>query len=435
MRAVDIIIKKRDGLELTSAEINYMVLAYTKGDMPDYQMSALLMAIFFKGMSARETTELTLAMAQSGLMMDLSAIHGVKVDKHSTGGVADTTTLVLAPLAASAGISVAKMSGRGLGHTGGTIDKLEAIPGFQVSLSPEQFMHNVNTIKLAVMGQTAQLAPADGKLYALRDVTGTVESIPLIASSVMSKKIAAGADAIVLDVKYGSGAFMQDVSRATELAETMVKIGNNAGRRTVALVTNMDEPLGRAVGNALEVREAIETLRGEGPPALKQLCLELGAHMLVLSGLSDSIEAAMIVLEQKLRSGMALEAFRAMIRAQHGDVRVIDQLELLPQAQHLIRVTTQQEGYIQAIDAAYIGICAMRLGAGRIAKGDPIDLAVGIMNEKRVGDYIEPGGTLAYIHANNLGQIEDIKARLQACYHIGSERIAPLPLVHATILQ
>lgn len=435
MRAVDIITKKRDGLELSTDEIKYMVTAFTKGDVPDYQMSALLMAIFLKGMSARETTELTLAMANSGQIMDLSAISGTIVDKHSTGGVADTTTLVLAPLAASAGVAVAKMSGRGLGHTGGTIDKLESIPGFQVALTPEEFIHNVNKIKIAVMGQTAQLAPADGKMYALRDVTGTVESIPLIASSIMSKKIAAGANAIVLDVKYGSGAFMKDVSRATELAEMMVKIGNNAGRRTVALVTNMDEPLGRAVGNALEMREAIETLRGEGPPALRQLCLVLGAHMLVLAGIADTTEVAIPILEHKLKSGSALEVFRAMIRAQHGDDRIIEQLELLPRASHIIPVIAEQRGYIQHIDATGIGVCAMHLGAGRIIKDAPIDLAVGIMNEKRVGDDVEPGQTLAHIHANNLDNIEEIKVRLRACYHIGSEKVAPLPLVYATIVK
>jgi pyrimidine-nucleoside phosphorylase len=435
MRAYDIITKKRDGLELNGEEIGYIISAYTAGHVPDYQMSALLMAVFFRGMSERETKDLTLAMAHSGVMMDLSGITGIKVDKHSTGGVADTTTLVLAPLAAAAGVPVANMSGRGLGHTGGTIDKLEAIPGFRVSLTPDEFIHNVNTIKIAIMGQTAQLAPADGKLYALRDVTGTVESIPLIASSVMSKKIAAGSDAIVLDVKYGSGAFMKDVSRAKELAETMVKIGNNAGRRTVALVTNMEEPLGRAIGNALEIREAIETLRGEGPVELTALCLELGAHMLVLSGIAGTVEQAYPVLKKALDSGAALETFRMFVRAQDGDERVVDRLDILPQAAHVIPVAAPQTGYIQRIDTARAGICAMRLGAGRATKEDVIDLAVGIMNHKRVGDYVEQGEPLAFMHANNLGNVEDIKRALISAYQIVEERMPPQPLIHSTILK
>jgi pyrimidine-nucleoside phosphorylase len=435
MRAYDIITKKRDGLELSSEEIAYIVSAYTAGHVPDYQMSALLMAILFRGMSERETKDLTLAMAHSGSMMDLAGIAGIKVDKHSTGGVADTTTLVLAPLAAAAGVPVAKMSGRGLGHTGGTIDKLEAIPGFRVALTPDEFIRNVNTIKIAIIGQTAQLAPADGKLYALRDVTGTVESIPLIASSVMSKKIAAGSNAIVLDVKYGSGAFMKDVSRAKELAETMVKIGNNAGRRTVALVTNMDEPLGRAIGNALEVREAIETLRGEGPVELKALCLELGAHMLVLSGIVGTVEQAYPILNKALDSGAALETFRMFVRAQDGDERVVDRLDLLPQAAHVIPVAAPQTGYIQHIDTDLVGICAMRLGAGRATKEDVIDLAVGIMNYKRVGDYVERGEPLAFIHANKLGDVEDIKETLISTYQVGEGKVSPQPLIYSTILK
>lgn len=434
MRMYDIIVKKRDGGELTAAEIAYIVTAYTAGNLPDYQMAALLMAIYFCGMSTRETTDLTLALAQSGRVMDLSQIKGVKVDKHSTGGVADTTTLVLAPLAASAGVPVAKMSGRGLGHTGGTIDKLASIPGFRVDLTPEEFIHTVNTVGLAIMGQTARLAPADGSIYALRDVTGTVESIPLIASSVMSKKIAAGADAIVLDVKYGGGAFMKDADRAEELARTMVAIGNDAGRKTVALVTNMDEPLGRAVGNALEVREAVDALQGKGPPRLKELCLLLGSHMVVMAGIVNTVEEALPLLTYKLEKGEALAAFRRMIKAQHGDDRIIDQPGLLPQAAHIIPVVAPISGYVQSIDTTRIGLCAMRLGAGRAAKDDVIDLAVGIMSEKRVGDYVNTQEPLAFIHANRLDGIEAITSSLLSCYRIGRETVSPKPLVYSTIL-
>jgi len=433
MRAYDLILKKRDGGELTTEEIKFIVSAYTAGKLPDYQMAALLMAIFFRGMSCGEITDLTMAMASSGTMIDLSQIKGVKVDKHSTGGVADTTTLVLAPLAASVGVPVAKMSGRGLGHTGGTIDKLESIPGFRVALTPEEFAKNVNSIGLAIMGQTTRLAPADGRIYALRDVTGTVDSIPLIASSIMSKKIAAGADAILLDVKYGSGAFMREAVQAEELARTMVAIGNNAGRKTVALVTNMDEPLGRAVGNALEIREAIDTLRGEGPPVLQQLCVLLGAHMAVLAGISDSVEKAVPLLKQKLENGEALAAFRRLIITQHGDERVIDQPGLLPQARHIIPVPASQAGYVESIDAAGIGLCAMKLGAGRAAKDEAIDLAVGIVSEKRVGDIVRENETLAVIHANRLDDVDNIKSALLGCYRIGKAPVSPKPLVFSTI--
>lgn len=434
MRAYDIILKKRDGGELSRGEIAYVVTAYTEGSLPDYQMSALLMAIFFRGLSARETTDLTLAMAQSGKIMDLSSIKGIKVDKHSTGGVADTTTLVLAPLAASAGVPVAKISGRGLGHTGGTIDKLESIPGFRVALTPEEFVHNVNTVGLAIMGQTNRLAPADGRIYALRDVTGTVENIPLIASSIMSKKIAAGADAILLDVKYGSGAFMKDATQAEELAKTMVSIGNGAGRKTAALVTNMDEPLGRAVGNALEVQEAIDTLRGAGPPALKQLCLLLAAHMSVMAGIVNTIEQALPLLERKLAKGEALAMLRRMIQAQHGDERVIDQPGLLPKAEHILPVVALRPGYVQSIDTTRIGLCAMQLGAGRATKEADIDLAVGVISEKRVGDYVDEKEPLAFIHANRLNGVEAVEAALLACYRLGEEPVVLKPLIHRTIL-
>lgn len=434
MRLNDLIVKKRDGGELDSEEIAYIVSAFTDGRLPDYQMSALLMAIYFRGMSTREITDLTLAMARSGTVMDLTSVKGIKVDKHSTGGVADTTTLVLAPLAAAAGVPVAKMSGRGLGHTGGTVDKLESIPGLRLSLTPEEFIDNVNTIGLAIMGQTTELAPADRKIYALRDVTGTVESIPLIASSVMSKKIAAGADAIVLDVKYGSGAFMKEVSQAEKLAKTMVAIGNGAGRKTAALVTNMDEPLGHAVGNALEVREAIDTLRGKGPVRLRQLCLQLGAHMAMLAGIVHTMEEALVLMTRKLDDGDALDVFRRMIRAQQGDDRVVDDPDLLPQAAYIIPVTALQSGFVQSIDTARIGQCAMQLGAGRAQKEDVIDLAVGIISKKRVGDFVYEQEPLALLHVDRFDDIDAVKAALRSCYHIGQQYVSPKPLVHRMIL-
>jgi len=429
MRMYDIILKKRTGLELTGEEIEFFINGYTAGEIPDYQAAALLMAIYFQGLTERETTALTLAMAASGEQADLRPIPGCKVDKHSTGGVGDKTTLVLIPLVAAAGVPVAKMSGRGLGHTGGTVDKLESIPGFRVALAPAEFIAQVRTVGAAVVAQTGNLAPADKKLYALRDVTATVDSIPLIASSVMSKKIAAGADAIVLDVKTGSGAFMRFTEDAFALARTMVAIGRRAGRNTVALVTDMDQPLGFAVGNSLEVHEAVETLAGRGPEDLKQLCLALGGHMLTLAGAAPSPEAGRARLAGLLADGRALAKFREMIVAQGGDPRVLEKPDLLPRAARRETVRAEGVGYVTAIHAEMIGRAAMLLGAGRRTKEDRIDRAVGIVLHKKVGDRVEAGEPLATLHVNREEEMEAARrAVLEAC-HIGPERQPQRPLV------
>ena len=376
MRMVDIIEKKRDGQELTTAEINFFIEGYTKGEIPDYQASALAMAIYFQDMNDRERADLTRAMVESGDTIDLSAIDGVKVDKHSTGGVGDTTTLVLAPLVASLGVPVAKMSGRGLGHTGGTIDKLESIAGFHVELTREQFIDLVNRDKVAVIGQSGNLTPADKKLYALRDVTGTVNSIPLIASSIMSKKIAAGADAIVLDVKTGDGAFMKTQEDAEELAHAMVRIGNHVGRKTIAIISDMSQPLGFAIGNALEVKEAIETLQGKGPKDLTKLVLTLGSQMVILAGKAKTSEEAKEMLLDAIHSGKALAKFKEFLANQGGDASIVDDLTKLPQAKYKIELPAKQSGYISRMVADEIGVASMILGAGRATKEDVIDLAV-----------------------------------------------------------
>jgi pyrimidine-nucleoside phosphorylase len=398
---VDLIEKKRDGAELSSSEIRFFVDGYTSGAIPDYQMSAMAMAIFFRDMTERERADLTLAIAYSGETMDLSSVFGVKVDKHSTGGVGDTTTLVLAPLVASLGIPVAKMSGRGLGHTGGTVDKLESVPGFNVEISRAAFLELVNRQQIAVIGQTHDLAPADKKLYALRDVTATVNSIPLIASSIMSKKIASGADAIVLDVKTGSGAFMKTLDGARELAEAMVRIGNNVGRKTVALISDMSQPLGFAVGNALEVREAIETLRGAGPADLEALCIALGRQMVLLAGGAESLAHAEERLREAIRSGAALAKFRQWLTSQGGDASVVDNPDLLPQARDRIELRAWRAGVVSEIVADQVGVAAMLLGAGRVTKESGIDLAVGVVLRKKVGDAVREGEALAIIHANH----------------------------------
>lgn len=432
MRAVDLIRKKRDGGTHTAEELRFLIQGYVAGRIPDYQMAAWAMAVYFRGMTDEETAHLTRELVASGETVDLSPIAGVKVDKHSTGGVGDTTTLVLGPLVASAGVPVAKMSGRGLGHTGGTIDKLESIPGFRAELTPQQFVEQVNRIKLAVVGQSAKLTPADKLLYALRDVTATVESIPLIASSVMSKKIAAGADAIVLDVKTGEGAFMREEADAFALARAMVAIGERLGRRTVAVVSDMSQPLGYAVGNALEVREAIDTLAGRGPADLTELCLVLGAHMLVLAGAAPDARAARAVLERNIETGAALEAFRRFVAAQGGDARVVDEPDRLPQAAHQIPVPAPRRGYVSRVAAREVGECAMLLGAGRETKESAIDLAVGVVLRKKVGDRVEAGEPLAVIHANR-PDVEAVAARLQRAFTIADEPVAPPPLVRGRV--
>jgi pyrimidine-nucleoside phosphorylase len=407
MRMVDLIEKKRDGEELTSEEISFFIEQYTNGNIPDYQVSALLMAIYFQDMTDRERADLTLAMVESGDQIDLSGIEGIKVDKHSTGGVGDTTTLVLGPLVAACGVPVAKMSGRGLGHTGGTIDKLEAIEGFHVELTTEQFTKQVNELKLAVIGQSGNLTPADKKLYALRDVTGTVNSIPLIASSIMSKKIAAGADAIVLDVKTGEGAFMKTVEDARSLARAMVQIGNNVGRQTMAIISDMSQPLGFAIGNSLEVKEAIDTLRGKGPADLTELCLVLGSQMVVVGGKAKDLEEARAMLLKVIEDGSAIEILKDFIAGQGGNPAVVDSPDLLPQAKFTFEVPAKESGYVSFIEADEVGTAAMLLGAGRATKESEIDLAVGIVLHKKVGDAVKTGESLATIHANteNVDQV------------------------------
>jgi len=433
MRMVDLIAKKRDGKELSKEEIEFIVEGYTRGDIPDYQMSAWAMAVFFRGMTPAETAHLTMAMARSGDLADLSRIRGVKVDKHSTGGVGDKTTLVVAPLVAAAGVPVAKMSGRGLGHTGGTIDKLESIPGLTTELSPDEFVDQVNRIGIAVVGQTGNLTPADKKLYSLRDVTATVNSVPLIASSVMSKKIAAGADAIVLDVKAGSGAFMKNVGEAWKLASTMVDIGRSLGRRTVAVVSNMDQPLGLAVGNALEVREAVDALRGEGPEDLTRLALTLGAHMVVLGGKADSFKEAYEKLEKILQSGEALEKFRQFVAAQGGNPDVADRpAELLPKAPYRITVPSPADGFVHGIQAEEIGLAAMTLGAGRASKESSIDPAVGVVLAKKVGDPVQRGEILAILHANR-EDVTDIRQKVERAFDIRPGRRKKPRLIHGVV--
>ncbi|MDA2629749.1 pyrimidine-nucleoside phosphorylase [Bacillus cereus] len=431
MRMVDIIVKKRDGKELTTEEIKFFINGYTDGSIPDYQVSALAMAIFFKDMTDRERADLTMAMVESGETIDLSAIEGIKVDKHSTGGVGDTTTLVLGPLVAALDVPVAKMSGRGLGHTGGTIDKLEAVEGFHVEITKEQFIDIVNRDKVAVIGQTGNLTPADKKIYALRDVTGTVNSIPLIASSIMSKKIAAGADAIVLDVKTGAGAFMKTEEDAKELAHAMVRIGNNVGRQTMAVISDMSQPLGFAIGNALEVKEAIDTLKGEGPEDLTELVLVLGSQMVVLAKKANTLEEAREMLIEVMKNGKATEKFKEFLNNQGGDSSIVDNPEKMPQAKYVIDVPAKTSGVISNIVADEIGIAAMLLGAGRATKEDEIDLAVGLMLRKKVGDAVKEGEPFVTIYANR-ENVEDVKAKIYENISIAETAVAP-KLVHTVI--
>ncbi|QOR65346.1 pyrimidine-nucleoside phosphorylase [Cytobacillus suaedae] len=434
MRMVDLIEKKRDGHPITKEEISFIINEYTNGNIPDYQMSAFTMAVYFQGMTEQERADLTLAMVHSGDTIDLSKIEGIKVDKHSTGGVGDTTTLVLAPLVAAVGVPVAKMSGRGLGHTGGTIDKLEAVAGFHVEIDNEEFIRLVNKNKVAVIGQSGNLTPADKKLYALRDVTATVNSIPLIASSIMSKKIAAGADAIVLDVKTGAGAFMKDLDEARELAKAMVDIGNNVGRQTMAVISDMSQPLGFAVGNSLEVKEAIDTLRGNGPSDLEELCLTLGSHMVVLAKKATSTEEARGMLKEAISSGKALDTLKLFLSAQGGDASVVDDPTKLPQAKYIVELEAQEAGYVSEIIADSIGTAAMLLGAGRATKESIIDLAVGLELRKKIGDEVAKGESLVTIHSN-FKDVQEVKDKLYASIKISSNKVEVPPLVYDRILE
>lgn len=427
----DLIEKKRDGHTLTSEEIHFIIENYTSGKIPDYQMSALLMAIYFQGMTYEESAELTKAMINTGETIDLSEIKGIKVDKHSTGGVGDKTTLLLGPLVASAGVYVPKMSGRGLGHTGGTIDKLESIEGFCVELTKEQFISQVNENRLAIIGQSKELVPADKMLYSLRDVTATVNSIPLIASSIMSKKIAAGADKIVLDVKVGTGAFMKKLEDARALAQNMVAIGKNVGKKTVAIISNMDQPLGHAVGNALEIKEVIETLKGSGPKDLTQLTLELGSHMLVLAEIASTKEEARKILEENLHNGNALQLFKTFIRKQGGNEKIVENPDMLPKATYEIEVQAEASGYVSKLIADNIGKAAMMLGAGRETKDDTIDPAVGVVVHKKLGDKVVKGERIFTIHTNHK-EVEKVTEFLKKSIQYSVEKKSP-PLILDTI--
>ncbi|MGF2055609.1 pyrimidine-nucleoside phosphorylase [Vagococcus fluvialis] len=433
MRMVDLIQKKRDGGILSEEEINFIVSGYTSGDITDYQMSALLMSIYFEDMTDEEITCLTMAMSHSGDVIDLSEIDGIKVDKHSTGGVGDTTTIVLAPLVASVGAAVAKMSGRGLGHTGGTIDKLEAIPGFQVEIPNDDFIRLVNESFVAVTGQSGDLAPADKKIYALRDVTATVDSIPLISSSIMSKKIASGADAIVLDVTTGDGAFMKSLEDAERLAHTMVRIGKLANRQTMAIISDMSQPLGNAIGNANEIVEAIDALKGEGPEDLMEMVYTLGSQMVVLAKKAETLEEARQMLEENIKNGKATDKFKEMIRNQGGDDSIVDHPEKLPQAKYVFEVPANESGVVSKMVADQIGIAAMMLGAGRRTKEETIDYAVGLYLNKKVGDVVKEGESLVTIYANR-EDVEDVKKVLYENIEIGESGKEPT-LIHKVITE
>ena len=433
MRMYDLIVKKRNGGELNEEEIRFFIENYTNGQIPDYQVSALMMAIYFQKMTERETLALTMAMAESGDMLDLSGISGVKVDKHSTGGVGDKTTLALAPMVAACGVPVAKMSGRGLGHTGGTIDKLESFPGFSTGIPIGQFIENVNTHGISVMGQTADLAPADKKLYALRDVTATVDNMSLIASSIMSKKLAAGADAIVLDVKTGSGAFMKTEEDSFALAEEMVKIGKNAGRKTVAVITDMDQPLGFAVGNALEVKEAIDTLKGQGPEDFTGLCMTLGTQMLLLGGKAKDEKEAESMLREVISNGKALEKLAEFVHAQGGDEQAVYNPSLLPAAELSVPVCAPESGYISGIVCDEIGVCSLILGGGRETKESKIDLSGGMGLQKKVGDYVEKGQPLGILYGNDREKLQAAGQRMLQAYSFQEKPVERKPLIRGMI--
>ncbi len=433
MRAVDIIIKKRDGGELTRQEIEYFIQGFTRGEIADYQAAAWAMAVLLKGMTAQEITDLTLCMVNSGETIDLSGVVPYAVDKHSTGGVGDKTTLVVEPVVAACGLPVGKMSGRGLGFSGGTLDKLESIPGYRTNLSTHEFMQQLKEIGLVLTGQSADLAPADGKLYALRDVTGTVQSIPLIASSVMSKKIAAGAQAIVLDVKLGLGAFMQNLEQARSLSETMVMIGKLAGRKTIALLADMNQPLGCAVGNALEVEEAIDTLHGSGPADFREHCLTLAGHMLALGGKAPDQAAGRALAEVALSDGRAWEMFRRLVQAQGGAVRVVDDPNLLPKASLVKVVRAARSGYLSEIHARMIGEAAVELGAGRAKKTDPVDHAVGFVIHHKVGDFVQQGEALFTVHANQAARLEEAVQAVVRAHQWSDVPVERLPLFYGVV--
>lgn len=430
MRMYDIILKKRKGLELSTEEIEFFVNRFTKGEVPDYQASALLMAIFFNKMNKRETADLTMAMVNSGDRIDLSSINGVKVDKHSTGGVGDKTSICLTPLVASLGVPVAKMSGRGLGHTGGTIDKLEAFNGFSVELSEETFINNSNTIGIALTGQTGNIAPADKKIYALRDVTATVDNMSLIASSIMSKKIASGADAIVLDVKVGDGAFMKTPEDAKALAREMVDIGSSVGRKTIGVISDMDQPLGYAIGNSLEVKEAIELLKGNGPKDLLELTLTLGSYMLVCGKTARNFEEGKALLLENINNGKGLEKLKEFVKAQGGDASLIDDTDKFPKAKYVVEVKAAQSGVISKINAEAFGLIAMELGAGRETKESIIDLSVGIVLNKKRGEVVKEGDILAYIHSNDESNIEKAKNDIIKNMIISNSLDKEIPLIY-----
>lgn len=430
----ELIAKKRDGEALSTEEIGFMIDGYVRGEIPDYQMSAMCMAILFRGMDDREILDLTMSMMHSGETLDLSPIRGVKADKHSTGGVGDKTSLVLCPMVAACGVKIAKMSGRGLGHTGGTIDKLESFPGFVTGISEERFFENVNRIGIAIAGQTAEVCPADKKLYALRDVTGTVPSIPLIVSSIMSKKLAAGADVIVLDVKCGSGAFMKTAEQARELAEGLTRVGRLAGRKCAAVITDMDEPLGYAVGNALEVKEAINVLAGRTEAGeLKELCLTLGANMLTLSGLAANEAEAREKLEATIADGSALRKLAEMVEAQYGDSRAVYDTSLLPEAAFKREVPSAEGGYVAHIEAEDVGLVSMHLGGGRVTKESTIDLSVGVVLHKKVGDRVEPGESLATIHASDEKKAAEAAELLKKCYTLSQSPVEKAPFIKAVV--
>lgn len=433
MKAVDIIIKKRDRKILSREEIEFFVQGFTRGEIPDYQVAAWAMAVMLNGMTEQETTDLTLAMAYSGDVLDLSEVVPIAVDKHSTGGVGDKTTLVVEPLVAACGLPVGKMSGRGLGFSGGTLDKIESIRGFRTDLSKEEFIHHLRTYGLVLTGQTGDLAPADGKLYALRDVTGTVPSIPLIASSIMSKKIAGGAQAIVLDVKVGVGAFMETLEDARQLAELMVAIACLSGRKAVAVLSDMNQPLGYAVGNTLELREAMDTLHGNGPEDFYEHCMEIASHMLVIGGKAQDLREGRDLAEEALREGRAWQQFRTLVQAQGGDVSMVDHPEKLPVAPFIEEVYASQEGHLSVINAREVGETSVDLGAGRAKKGDPIDHAVGIVVHHKVGDFVRQGDVLFTIHANDRSKLLQAKERLLKALSWSTVPVQPLPLFYGVI--